>query len=507
MVRYAGYKRSSTALLAAAFVLLACISLIGLDAWRTWQARVIEEREAGVTVTNMARALAQHADDTFKEADTVLIGLLERIRYDGLQPAAVERLHRLLMLRVKELPQLGGIFIYDPVGRWIVNSQPVTDRSLNNADRDYFIYHRDHSDTGPYIGMPVKSRSSGKWIATITRRINNADGSFGGVVLATIEMDYFQRFYDSFNIGKSGAILLALNNGTMMFRRPLREDSISKSMASASIYRDHASRHSSGVALIKSSQDGVLRVNGYTHLPTYPMFVAVALSKDEVLEEWRADAYMHMAGVLFLVTCFVVVGHRMVRQIDKRAMAEIEANEARAQVEALNRTLERLAMQDGLTGLANRRHFDGALARELGRAIRKGESLSLIMIDVDHFKLYNDMYGHLSGDECLRKIGQAMLSGERRPGDLAARYGGEEFAMILPNCDEAGALIVAEQIRQEVRRQAIPHASNPDGMVTISLGIGSFNQARRGATTSTLVGAADQALYRAKAGGRDRVEV
>lgn len=502
----ARYKRSSTAILAALFVVLACISLIVLDAWRTWQARTIEERDAGVSVTNMARALAQHADDTFKEADTVLVGLQERISVDGIGPAALERLHRLLMLRVKELPQLDGIFFYDQNGRWLVNSQPVLDRSQNNADRDYFIYHRDHADAGPYVGVPIRSRSSGKWIATITRRITRTDGSFGGVVLATIEMAYFQRFYDSFDIGKGGAIVLALNNGTMMFRRPLREDSIAKSMMSTAIFRDYASKASSGIALIKSSQDGVLRINGYTHLQTYPLFVVVALAKDEVLDEWRADAYMHMIGVLILVTGFAVMGQRMVRQIDQRAIAEGEANQARAQVEDLNRTLERLAMQDGLTGLANRRHFDGALARELSRSERKGESLSLIMIDVDHFKLYNDMYGHLSGDECLRKIGQSILSGQRRPGDLAARYGGEEFVMILPDCDEVGARAIAEQIRQDVRRQHIPHAGNPDGVVTISLGIGSFNRVKRGATISGLIGAADQALYRAKAGGRDRVE-
>lgn len=502
----ARYKRSSTALLASAFVLLACVSLIGLDAWRTWQAHVIQEREAGVSVSNMARALAQHADDTFKQADTLLVGLLERIRVDGTGPAAIDRLHNLLMLRVKELPQLNGLFVYDRDGRWLVNSQATLDHSFNNADRGYFVYHRDHADAGPYIGPPIKSRSSGKWIATITRRINKADGSFGGVVLATIDMAYFQHFYASFNIGKAGAILLALNDGTMAFRRPLREDSIGKSMASAAIYRDYASRTASGVALIKSSQDGVLRVNGYTHLQTYPMFVSVALSLDEVLAEWRADAYMHMAGVLILVTAFALMGRRMVGQIDQRAIAEGEANQARAQVEELNRTLARLAMQDGLTGLANRRHFDGMLARELNRAERAGENLALIMIDVDHFKLYNDMYGHLSGDECLRQIGQAILSGERRPGDLAARYGGEEFVMILPNCDAAGARAIAEQIRLAVRRQAIPHAANPDGIVTISLGISCFQPVKRDATASALIGVADQALYRAKAGGRDRVE-
>src|SRR5450830_969676 len=105
----ARYKRSSTAMLASAFVLLTCISLIGLDAWRTWQARVIQQREASVSVSNMARALAQHADDTFKEADTVLVALLERISVDGTGPAAIERLHRFLMISARELPQLNGL--------------------------------------------------------------------------------------------------------------------------------------------------------------------------------------------------------------------------------------------------------------------------------------------------------------------------------------------------------------------------------------------------------------
>src|SRR5450830_105558 len=272
----ARYKRSSTALLAAAFVLFSCVALIGLDAWRTWQARAIQERETGVSVTNMARALAQHADDTFKDADSVLIGLQERISVDGTSVAALARLHQLLVSQVTERPQLNGVFVYDSEGRWVVNSEPRLDKKLNNSDREYFIYHRDHVDSGAHVGAPIKSRSSGKWIAPISRRITNADGSFGGVVLATIDMAYFQHFYDSFDIGKSGAILLALNDGVMMFRRPLREDSIGKSMASAALYRDYASRNASGVALIKSSQDGVLRVNGYTHLQTYPMFVSVA---------------------------------------------------------------------------------------------------------------------------------------------------------------------------------------------------------------------------------------
>ncbi|AKZ61723.1 diguanylate cyclase [Herbaspirillum hiltneri N3] len=499
------YKRSSTALLAATFVLLACAAIIGLDIWRTWQAHQIDERDAGISVTNMARALAQHADDTLKEADTVLVGLLERLRIDGTGPAALERLHRLLAVQVKELPQLNGIFVYDSQGRWIVNSQPKLDNTQNNADREYFIYHRDHPGDGPHIGPPVRSRSTGKWIATVTRRVNNADGSFGGVVLATVDMAYFQRFYDSFNIGKSGAILLGLNSGTIVFRRPLREDSIGKSMADAAIFRDHASKNASGLAIIKSSQDGVVRINGYRHLETFPLFVSVALSHDEVFAEWRADAYMHMVGVLLLVTGFAVMGRRMVAQIDHRSIAENEANEARAQVEKLNQILERLALQDGLTRLANRRQFDVALAREMGRAVRSGRSLALIMIDVDRFKLYNDLYGHLAGDECLRKVGKSILSGERRADDLAARYGGEEFTIILPDCDAAGALAIAEQIRLAVRAQQIEHTANPDGIVTVSLGIGCLTKVKRETSVRDLISMADQALYRAKDEGRDRV--
>lgn len=498
-------KRSSTALFASVFVVLACAALIGLDGWRTWQARIVQKREASVAVVNMARALAQHADDTFREADTVLVSLTERLRIDGVGPAALARLHDLLIMHAHELTQLNGLYIYDSQGRYLVNSRPELDARLSNSDRNYFIYHRDHPGTEPYIGPPVKSRATGRWVATISRRVTAADGSFGGVVLATIDMDYFQRYYDSFDIGKSGLIVLALNGGTLVVRRPLREEMIGRSIVNAELFRDHVAVRPEGTAVTRSAQDRILRINAYRHLRSYPMFVAVALSCDEVLAQWRTDAVMHMLAVLLLVTGFAVMGRRIVRQIDQRAAAESQANAARAQVEELNQTLARLAMQDGMTTLANRRSFDAMLMREMSRAVRSGKTLSLIMIDVDRFKLYNDMYGHLAGDECLRQVGQVILAGERRSGDLAARYGGEEFALILPDCDVAGAAAIAEQIRLAVRALAIVHAASPVGVVTVSMGVGSLETVRRGTDIKELVGAADQALYRAKTEGRDRV--
>jgi diguanylate cyclase (GGDEF)-like protein len=500
-------KRSSTALLASLFVVLVCMAMIALDAWRTWQAHSLKMREASVAVSNMARALAQHADDTFKEADTVLLGLQERLLVDGDSPAALRRLHQVMLTHVKELQQLAGLFVYDQNGRWLVNSQAVLDSSLNNADRPYFIYHRDHPDNRPYVGAPLKSRSSGRWIIPVSRRLSQADGSFAGVVLATIELEYFQRFYNSIDIGNAGAIVLALNEGVMVLRRPLVESGIGKSMTDTVIFRDYASKSDSGLAEIHSFQDGVLRLNAYTHLKSYPLFVSVARAHDEILAEWRTDAHMHMLSVLMLVVGFAVLGRRMVGQIDQRAKAEDDALRAHAQIEKLNQILAQLAMQDGLTGLANRRRFDVALTQELQCASRSGSSLALLMIDVDHFKLYNDMYGHLSGDECLHQVGQAIASAAKRSGDLAARYGGEEFAMILPRCGREQALQIAEQIRQAVRDRRITHAANTDGIVTVSLGVTVWPVIAAGTTAGNLIGAADQALYRAKIEGRDRVGI
>jgi diguanylate cyclase (GGDEF)-like protein len=188
-----------------------------------------------------------------------------------------------------------------------------------------------------------------------------------------------------------------------------------------------------------------------------------------------------------------------------RVYAERETRKAAEALRQLNRMLEKLALRDGLTGLANRRHFDQVLKEELGRASRASGSLALIMIDVDCFKQYNDLYGHLDGDECLRQIGEVLRTAEGRSSDLAVRYGGEEFAVLLPNTDLAGACNVAEAIRVAIRALAIAHAHNASGIVTISAGVMALTPVTHRDTESTLISAADAALYSAKAAGRDRI--
>ncbi len=168
-------------------------------------------------------------------------------------------------------------------------------------------------------------------------------------------------------------------------------------------------------------------------------------------------------------------------------------------------TLARLATTDGLTGLANRRSFDDRLAAEHRRLSRGGGELSLILLDIDHFKLFNDTYGHLAGDDCLRQVGRALQGVVRRPADLAARYGGEEFACILPETDAAGVLAIAEQVRTAIAGLNIPHAaSRTSDHVTASLGVVTVVCTPE-QPVGDIVAAADAGLYRAKETGRNRV--
>jgi len=167
--------------------------------------------------------------------------------------------------------------------------------------------------------------------------------------------------------------------------------------------------------------------------------------------------------------------------------------------------LEQLATRDGLTGLANRRCFDDTLAAEWARAQRHGQPLSLLMVDVDNFKAYNDANGHVGGDDCLKRIAGAVAS-EMRANDLVARYGGEEFAVILPNQSLKGAASVAERIRQRVERLQLPHRLAPGEHVTVSIGAATAIAAADN-SAGELVATADAALYRAKHMGRNRISL
>jgi diguanylate cyclase (GGDEF)-like protein len=171
-----------------------------------------------------------------------------------------------------------------------------------------------------------------------------------------------------------------------------------------------------------------------------------------------------------------------------------------------NRALSALVSLDGLTGIANRRSFDGALSRAWDRMRRARSALGVLMIDVDHFKRFNDTHGHQAGDEILRRIANAVQAAVLRPDDVAARYGGEEFAIVLPLAEGEAARVVGERVRHNVRALAIPYVESPAGIVTVSVGVASVRPTSA-AEPASILESADQALYKAKREGRDRVEL
>jgi len=323
-------RRSPLTARVSVFVFFICAALIGLEGWSVWNAYEQVLQDTAVDVTNLSRAIGQHAQDAVKTADTALVGMVERLETEGTGPAQMARMNLLLARRVAELPALKGLFVYDETGAWIASSVPSIPSNANNADREYMIYHQDHTDLGPHLGLPVVSRSSGVWVIPVSRRFNHPDGSYAGVVLATLDTEYFQRFYDTFDIGQQGAILLALRDGTLLVRRPLATRTVGQKLTGSSLFKDYLPKSSSGVASIVSSTDGVTRLNGYRALDAYPLVVAAALSQDEVLEPWRANAREHLIGVGIVVGILGFLGFRLTRQIGRIASAERAAAAAGA---------------------------------------------------------------------------------------------------------------------------------------------------------------------------------
>lgn len=197
----------------------------------------------------------------------------------------------------------------------------------------------------------------------------------------------------------------------------------------------------------------------------------------------------------------------LLKELANQLAIAIQQSELYEKLQAANQELQRLANLDGLTQVANRRHFDSYIGQEWRRLQREQSPLSLIFCDVDSFKFYNDYYGHQAGDMCLQQIAKALISTIKRPADLVARYGGEEFAVILPNTALQGAIQVAEQMQQAIADLKLPHAqSQIDRFVTVSIGIASMVPPRKVSSTC-LVAAADRALYVAKAQGRNTYRI
>ncbi len=602
------------------FVAMVCIAIVGLSAWRELGSRAADLKNAEVETSNLARSLTQYADDTFELADNFLMSTVSRLEMDGVSSSAIARLRKVLESRRPGLGRIRGLFVYDSAGRWLATSEDIDIGGLNNGDRDYFAFHRASSDRGTHLGDPVKSRSGGQWIITASRRFDNADGSFAGVVLATVDVAHFSQFFSKFDIGPNGSVSMLSTSGVMLARMPEDESFIGRDMSATELIKGLRARPREGVYYFRSPLDGRERLSSYMVSTRYPLVLLATKAKDDVLAGWWQEATSRMIFVVGLTSVIGIIGLFLVRQLAhrQRMSAALRAQEAdfrllaeessdmvmrvglderieyvspsctrvlgwdavslrgtpalsrvnagdlprveqavadlkRGVVEEtkivyrtrhrekreiwletalratrspetgeidgvvaisrdmtehkdLERKLAALATTDGLTGLANRRQFDERLQEEWARATRDGTPLSLLMIDVDHFKRFNDHYGHQSGDGALRALAAILVSEALRPADLPARYGGEEFVMLLPNTDLQGCERVGDRVRSGLYELSLPHLQNrPSGIVTASIGAATARPGAAGMDCATLVAAADRAMYTAKDAGRDRL--
>lgn len=493
--------------LASLLTALVCISMVLMTAWQIWTSRQTTLGDIQTDTLNLTNALNTYTEGTFKQSELVLLGLTERIERDGTGPQQLERLSALVAQEMQALSQLNSVVLYDAEGDWTFSTNKPMSSGSNNADRAFFKHHRDNPDRGLFIGPAILSRATGAWVISVSRRIDHPDGSFAGVIAATISLEHFLKLYRTIHVGQFGAISLTTSEGRLLVRYPFKEEDIGLDLSPAPIFSEHLRKATSGTVDFVSKVDGIHRIYAFKRSDQYPFVTTVAVGQREAMQAWWNQTEQSIAVVAVLLGLLIALGRRLISHINRRIGAEKKLRTTQTELIELNHTLEILASEDKLTGLANRRHFDQFLDVEFKRAKRLGSPLSLILIDVDFFKRYNDHYGHLAGDDCLRIISQTIKRCVRRPGDMAARYGGEEFAVVMPNTNEAGARSVGEAILLGMAGERIAHVDSPFGIVTVSLGLATFATFGGDSDEKALIEKADRALYSAKSQGRNRLNI
>ncbi|MBV4367723.1 GGDEF domain-containing protein [Erwinia phyllosphaerae] len=490
------------------FLLVIGSAVVLVNGWvvySIWQ-RIVNETQNDAH--NLSQSLSRQSEDTILPVELTLQDLRDRITLVGLDPERQAYLRTLLMERKASLPQLHGLFVYDSQGNWVLTSEGMFDQRRNNADRAYFKYHQQHSDLDLHIDEVIRSRSTGDLIIPLSMRLNNRDGSFRGVLLATLRLDYFRQTFGYYNLGERGLLALMTHTGNILYVRPFANELVNRNISDSPLFKHLLKTSTSGTATYKAAVDGLERVFGYASLKRYPLVVAVGYDKQQLVQAWLTELVAYLTLCALLLAVIAALGWLLMRNIGHTIRDQEELAMARDRLAIMNRTLQTLALVDSLTGLANRRQFDLYLDRSLERANNLRAPLALLMIDVDSFKRFNDTYGHLAGDECLKYVGNALQSVDHHADDLIARYGGEEFAVILCDCEAETALRLAHAVREAVAALQIPHrnSENEARVVTISVGVHVIQRSQK-EDRQTLISQADKALYQAKTGGRNRVEI
>ncbi|MGB8843730.1 MAG: PAS domain S-box protein [Aliidongia sp.] len=354
-----------------AFIGFVCASIVLIDGWRVWGARTAALNSAAMNAGTLARAVADDALTTVTLADIDLESAALWIETHGAAPADLPALRQLLTALAAKSPQLVDIAYFDESGGRIVSALPRRPENVNNRDRDYFQFHYNNPDLQPHFSPPVIGRVTKKWVLPITRRINHTDGSFGGVVLAALDLGHFQALYNSLETGQDGLTLLATRDGTILTRHPFVESKLGTKIIGSPLFNNWLDTQQTGTGEVISGADGVRRIISWQRLDPYPLVVVAGLSKNEILGAWRSDAAAQGAGILLLVLAIALLGRRLNSQIAQVSRAEktatfamIEANRSQTQYRLLEEHSSDVIARLGLDG--TRLYVSPASSRMLG---------------------------------------------------------------------------------------------------------------------------------------------
>lgn len=447
------------------------------------------EEEAKRSALNIVQLINRDIRNTFSIYDSALSSLVELLQTKALSTLPANTQQSLLFDRTNETPSNAGFFVLDAQGKLITRSKPNVRAPDNASQQPWFTAHVNSISDELYISHPYLANPNNQdWVIILSRRISAPDGTFAGVAVGQIKLAYFQSLFRGLDIGPTGNISLLSTDGTLLMQYPpTTKISIGQDLSQAPNF----------IRILKEPFGSFMAMSGIYHherlfnfakVHDLPIIVVVAVSASSIFNNWQHTALLIGSATLLLCLGLLWLTWLLLRELHLRHYAE--------------RELAALASTDPMTGLANRRTLDRTLDLEWRRAQRTGHPVSLIMIDIDHFKTFNDSYGHQAGDEAIRQVAQVIKAHVRRPADLTARYGGEEFALVLTETDAAGTRQLSEKIRQAVER--MPPVMPGHRTLTVSVGT-CTRYAKPGEHQDTLLSAADKALYQAKKAGRNRV--
>jgi diguanylate cyclase (GGDEF)-like protein len=471
-----------------ALVAAGCLAIALLYAWQTYTGWEAVEREATRQTGNLAGSLAQQSESSFELTDSVLQRMQFWAALRGVGPPQRQLLRDLLSVRISSMKPIRELAFFDDRGIAVVRSGSLPSPETADTERRAFDYHATHLSLGPWIAAPASAVRPDS-LLTVSRRFNDRHGKMAGIVVATIGISSLRPLYEGVDVGRGGSITLLLSSGATILRSPFR-----LVLAGVQSRNDDAAARAraatSGSFTGRSAIDGQNRVVAFRRVAGFPLVVAIGFGTGETFAAWRVASIIGFLGVCGAILTFVFLARTLLEEMKRNVRAQAQ--------------LSLFASRDGLTGLFNRREFDISVEREWQAGLRDGTPVSLLMLDVDSFKAYNDRYGHQLGDEVLTQVATSFREKCNRPRDIVARYGGEEFVALLPATSLDGALHLAEDVRRGVADRRIEHAAGKHAVVTVSLGVATMVPTTDG-SPADLIRAADVLLYEAKRAGRNRV--